>query len=410
MKEIAREIYPVLLAEFARPEITILVGARQVGKTHLLKKLHAHAEREKMRALYLDLEQPATLMRINRGEIEIMKLLTEGVDVLFIDEFYYMKDASHIFKAIFDGGKKVKVFASGSSSLEIHRHLKESLAGRKRVFHVFPCGFAEMRQAWKDDTLDLYLKYGGLPGLGGRDAQGRLALLADMVQAYLMKDIKSLIREENIRAFNHLLYLLAENQGSVVSVAGLAREIGLTQKTVESHLDIMAQTWVVFPLHSFSRNMGNELKKSRKYYFFDLGIRNMLVKDFRETAERPDGGAILESFVFSELNRWIDPVSEIRFWRTRDGREVDFVFIRNRVPVPIEVKRTLKSKELPDGLRSFLKRYPDTATALVLNLNLEGEFRFQKTRVRFCKIENTGKEIRLLSSVSFVMNSPRGEK
>jgi uncharacterized protein len=389
MHEMSREIYPFLVDDFHRPEITILVGARQVGKTFLLRKLYRHALVQKLRARFFDLEQPDHLMLFNCGESEIVRLLTEGLDAVFLDEFYYLKNASHIFKAIFDSGRKVKIFASGSSALEIHRHMNESLAGRKRVFHIYPCGFAEMKQSWGKETLRTYLRFGGLPGLAGLDEPERLRLLSDIVQSYVLKDIKSLIREENIRAFNHLLYLLAQNQGSLISVAGLAREIGLTQKTVESHLNILQQTRVAFPVCSFSSNLGNELKKSRKSYLFDIGIRNMLLKDFRAGHERLDGGAILETFVFLELNRQVDPISEIRFWRTKDGREVDFIFIRNREPFPVEVKSTVRADMLPPGLSAFLGRYPKTRRAFVLNLTTEAEIQFGKTQVLFKRIEDT---------------------
>jgi len=390
MKEIQREIYPALLEEFRRPEITILVGARQVGKTFLLRKLYRHAMSLKLRARFFDLEQPENLMLLNRDEPEIVRLLTEELDAIFIDEFYYLKNASHIFKAIFDSGKKVKIFASGSSALEIHRHMRESLAGRKRVYHIFPCGYAEMMQVWGKDMPGPYLRFGGLPGLASLAETDRLQLLADIVQSYVLKDIKSLIREENIRAFNHLLYLLAQSQGSIVSAAGLAREIGLTQKTIENHLSILSQTQVAFTVPSFSSNLGNELKKSRKTYLFDIGVRNTLLKDFRATTERPDGGVVLETLVFLELNRLLDPLCEIRFWRTKDGKEVDFVFIRNREPFPVEVKSAEKADDIPSGLRSFLHRYPRTPRAFVMNPAVEAEILCGKTRVFFRKIEDTG--------------------
>jgi len=390
MKEIKREIYPVLLDEFRRPEITFLVGARQVGKTYLLKKLHRHAATLKLRTRFFDLEQPENLMLLNRDEAAIVRMLTEGLDAVFLDEFYYLKNASHIFKAIFDSGKKVKIFASGSSALEIHRHMSESLAGRKRVFHVFPCGYSEMKQVWGEEMPGQYLRFGGLPGLAGLAEPDRLRLLADIVQSYVLKDIKSLVREENIRAFNHLLYLLAQSQGNVVSAAGLAREIGLTQRTIENHMSILSQTRVAFSLSSFSSNLGNELKKSRKNYLFDIGVRNTLLKDFRAAAKRPDGGVILETLVFLELNRLLDPLSEIRFWRTKDGKEVDFIYLRNRVPFPVEVKSTAKPDNLPAGLKSFLNRYPQTTRAFVMNPSLEAEVRCGQTRVFFRKAENAG--------------------
>lgn len=390
MNEIQRDIFPDLLGEFGRPEITIMVGARQVGKTFLMKKLHRRASALKKRSRFFDLEQPENLMLLNRDDSEIVRLLTDGLDVVFIDEFYYLKNASHIFKAIFDGDRKVKVFASGSSALEIHRHMRESLAGRKRVFHVFPCSFSEMKQIWKKEMPEAYLRFGGLPGMGALSEADRLQLLSDIVQSYILKDIKSLLREENIRAFNHLLYLLAQSQGAVISAASLAREIGLTERTIENHLSILSQTRVAYSVPSFSRNLGNELKKSRKSYLFDIGIRNALLKDFREPSQRPDGGVLLETLIFLELNRQIDPQSEIRFWRTKDGKEVDFVFVRNREPVPIEVKSAGKPDDLPSGLRSFLNRYPRTSRAFIMNPSVETEVRYGQTRVFFRKIVNVG--------------------
>ncbi len=387
MVEIKRDVYPLLLKEFSRREITILIGARQVGKTFLLKKLERHARSVNLRVRYLDLEQPENALLLNRSESDIIATLTKDLDVLLLDEFYYLKNSSHILKAIYDRGTKVKIFASGSSSMEIHRHMKESLAGRKRIYFVNPCGLQEMSQVWGKKTLAEIMRFGGMPGIAHCQEEDRIRLLADILQSYVLKDVKSLIREENIRAFNHLLYLIAEHQGNVTAVANLAREIGLSAATVENYLSILTQTRVLFPLFSFSRNLGNELKKSRKYYLYDTGICNMLLKDFRAPDKRPDGGFILESFIFHELNRRLDPLSEIRFWRTRDGKEVDLILIRNRIPFPIEVKSTISANEVPAGIQAFIRRYPTTPLAVILNPKLNMESQWGKTKIFYLKLE-----------------------
>lgn len=169
-------------------------------------------------------------------------MLTQTAEILLLDEFHYLKNASHFFKAVFDSGAAVKIFASGSSSLEIHKHLKESLAGL----------------------------------LAKRDSQERQTYLHDLLETYILKDIKALIKDENIKAFNHLIYLLADSRGAVVSVANLAREVGLTARTIEKYLTILEQTYVCYPVPSFSTNLANELKKSKKYYLYDIGIRNAM--------------------------------------------------------------------------------------------------------------------------------------
>jgi predicted AAA+ superfamily ATPase len=157
-------------------------------------------------------------------------------------------------------------------------------------------------------------------------------------RTYLLKDIKSLIREENIRAFNSILYGIAQNQGQIVSVASLARDAGLSEPAIKHHLELMSQTYVCFPLDSYARNLANELKKVKKYYLYDIGIRNCILNDYSQLDNRPDKGAIVESFVALALIKQLKPNMEIKFWRTRQGDEVDFILLKNRIPVPVEVK------------------------------------------------------------------------
>jgi predicted AAA+ superfamily ATPase len=384
--EISRDIGDKLKQELRKRQITVLVGARQVGKTFLLKKIAQYAKAKRLTTAFFDLEQPGTLNQFNGSDAEVVTLLLGAGSVIFIDEFHYLKNASHIFKALYDGGAKIKIFASGSSSLEIHRHLKESLAGRKCVHKISPCSFNEISQAVKTNTWEYYCKFGGLPGLVSiKSAEQKKMLLLDILQSYILKDIKSLIKEENIRAFNNLLYLLAQYQGQVVATANLANEVGLTARTVEAHLEILSQTYVNFPIHSYSRNYANELKKSKKYYLYDLGIRNALLKNFSSLPKRKDIGAIVESFVFLELSRQLTPETEIRFWRLKDGTEVDFIWIKNQVPYPIEVKSQINNKEMPRGLRIFIDKYPETKKAFVVNKNFSGSSKYKNTVICYKK-------------------------
>ena len=143
----------------------------------------------------------------------------------------------------------------------------------------------------------------------------------------------------------------------MAAVSNLARETGLKEATVARHLEIISQTYVMHVLGSFSQNLANELRKSRKYYLFDIGIRNMLLKDFRQINEREDRGTIYESAIFLHLQAQLKPNMELRFWRTKKGDEVDFILLKNRIPIPIEVKSHLLAPNVPDGLLKFLKKY-----------------------------------------------------
>lgn len=382
--EIKRNIINRLYDDLSDRKPSILVGARQVGKTFLLKKVEDEARARGLRVKKFDLELPSDIVSFNKTEADVFKLLTEDCDVVFLDEFHYLKNASHLFKAVYDSECPVKIYASGSSSLEIHKHIKESLAGRKLLHRIFPCSADEILSTDKMLSINDYLVFGGMPGLiHYGEAEKKKELLKDILQSYILKDIKGLIREENIRAFNNLLYLLAQNQGQLVSTSELSKEVGLTAKTVELHLEIMTNTYVLYSLPCYSNNLGNELKKSRKFYLYDLGIRNILLKDFRFIDKRPDAGQIIESFVFLELVKRIVPEVEIRFWRTKAGDEVDFIWIKNRIPYPIEVKTKDLDGQIPRGLKIFLGRYPKTPKAFVLHGGAKIESKIGDTDILF---------------------------
>ena len=360
-----------------------------MGKTTILRELEKEAKGAGFQTAFLDFEQPMALAEFNRSPQEIISRMKSLGQVVLIDELQYLPNASKILKAVFDSGAGVKFICSGSSSLEIHKHLKESLAGRRLLFRIYPLQYSELKAHRGNFALNHYLRYGGMPGLALVDDEARKReLLSEFLSAYILKDIKSLVKEENIRAFNHLLYLLAGRQGSVISIHSLANEVGLSTKAVSRYCDLLEETFVNFRVFSYSQNLGNELKKSCKCYLYDLGIRNALLKDFSPLESRPDKGAILETFVFLRLQSGLAPNEEIKFWRTKDGDEVDFIFLRDRKPFPIEVKGRLASLEIPKGMKRFLSRYPRTRSALVLSENLTGTVHQEETLVRFATLES----------------------
>ncbi len=385
---IKRLILKKLEKEIGQPEINILLGPRQVGKTTLLLELERAARKEGHETYFFDLEQPQILAEFNRSDAEIIRKIKGAGQVVFIDEFQYLQNASKIFKAIYDSRSRIKLICSGSSSIEIHKHLKESLAGRRLLFRIYPLEYFEIKSAGRDVSLEGYFRFGGMPVLTHANTEERkIQILTELLGAYILKDIKSLVKEENIRAFNHLLYLLAEHQGSVISVHSLAGEVSMSSKAVNRYLDILEETFVNFRVSSYSNNLGNELKKSCKTYLYDLGVRNAILKDFSVLKERSDKGVILESFVFLRLKVVLKPNMEIKFWRTKDGDEVDFILLKDRTPFPIEVKSRLEGLEIPKGLKRFLARYPRTKTAFVINENQSGRVESGSCEIHFVTLE-----------------------
>ena len=202
--EIEREIFQDLKLGLDDPEILILIGARQVGKTYLMNQLEKSLSLKNKQIKYYNLEIPEDSRFFSQDIVDLYRQITDEVDVLFIDEFQYFDNASKFFKAIFDDRKlSIKIIASGSSSLEIHKHLKESLAGRKLERVIYPLTFNEFRQVNK--SFEVYLVYGALPGLYKQKTnQSKIELINNLLSTYILKDIKSLIKEENISAFNKL--------------------------------------------------------------------------------------------------------------------------------------------------------------------------------------------------------------
>lgn len=393
---INRNILNKLQQELTQPEILILLGPRQVGKTTLLRMLEAYAGQKGYKTAFFDLEQPRVLAEFNRSDKEIAQMISESGSVIFIDEFQYVRNIFKMFKAIFDSEKKIKIVCSGSSSLEIHRHLKESLAGRKFLYRVFPLEYTEIKNEYPAFRFEDYLRFGGMPGLMHTDsAERKQQILNELLGSYILKDIKSLVKEENIRAFDHLLYLLAEKQGSMISVHSLGGEVGLSSKALSRYLDILEETYVNYRIYSYSQNLGNELKKSCKTYLYDLGVRNILLKDFSLVDARPDKGIILETFVFLKLRAMLSPNMEIKFWRTKDGEEVDFVLLKNRKPIPIEVKSKIIFPDIPSGLKRFFNRYPLVKSAYVINEQVEKDAEYDGRKIHFLTFEKFSTDFRI---------------
>ncbi len=365
--KIKRPIFNRLYAEKLEPEISILLGTRQVGKTTLMRDMECQAKQDGHTTAFYNLESSSDLAIFHGSHADIVHILTNNVDIIFIDEFHYLNNASKLFKEIYDSEKKVKIYASGSSSVEIHKHLKESLSGRFRKTIIYPLIHSEFEQAYPDDFAAFY-QWGGLPGLIHRsNPHDKMDLLENIVSTYITKDIKALIKEENVRSFNAMIYYLAQNQGSLTVFANIARDTGIAESTVSRYLDIMAHTYTCYSLNSYSTNLANELKKSKKCYLYDIGIRNSILKDFRDVMHREDKGYIYESYVLHHLQPQLSPNMELRFWRTKKGMEVDFICLKNRQAIPIEVKSGLTDAIIPKGMRSFLTLYPNTIYGIVFN-------------------------------------------
>ncbi len=407
-----RKVLPSLLADLKRRWVSIIVGARQTGKTTLLQEI---IKRSPGKALYLNLENPFHFDVLQEGYKSLRQAIDAQTSMIVIDEFHYYENITSVFKAFYDLHPEIKIFASGSSSLEIHRHLKESLAGRLKKTILYPLSFEEWLtrfgielpndvlaplpirvQENMDQHVETFIRFGALPGLIHlKDELEMREYLGEMYQAYIQKDIKTFLKEESIFSFNRLTNLLVLQSGQQLNLNQLSRTSGLNLRQVRRQIEILSATFVIHILPPFFNNRRKELSKLPKVYFYDTGMANAISRDFRRPADRPDGGALLETFVYHEIKKSLDVSFDLFYWRTADRKEVDFVLVRDRQPLPIEVKSTWRERKIPPGLRQFFKVYPETRQAVVINHHLHDKLTFEDKEILFLPPYYAGKLIHL---------------
>ncbi|MBI4835347.1 MAG: ATP-binding protein [Planctomycetes bacterium] len=403
--KLSRIAYREIISDFKRHEIGIIIGPRQVGKTFLLKEIARYCRQATADYRYFNLEMPADANYFARDFQSILSGLGRKKQTVLIDEFHYLPNATRLFKAIYDGFKAIKIYASGSSAIEMHRHLKESLAGRRRLYRLFPLSFAEwlpaksavikmpetMNSGISPKThaklrkyLNEFIVFGGMPGLvHEKTAEAKKRLLLDLVSTYIQKDIKALLREEDILSFNRLLVLLARQEGGLLSENSLSQGLNYSLRQVRKDIAILSQMFLLDTLKPYFTNRGRELKQVNKIYYFDSGIRNAILRDFRGLDQRIDKGMLLESFVLHEMQKTLRVSQEIYYWRTREKNEVDFILVQDRVPIAVEVKSKMTALEIPAGIKQFIRQYPECRTAIVLNDNLFGELAYSRAKIIF---------------------------
>ena len=305
----------------------IIIGARQVGKSTLLNQmLGNHQEVMWLNGDDIDVQDLFREMTSTR-----MRALLGNNKTLVIDEAQRIPDIGLRIKIIADQIKDVQVIATGSSSFELTSKLNEPLTGRKREFRMFPLTFAEMvsHTSFLDEIrmLPHRMVYGYYPEVVCNTGDEQ-ATLKELTDSYLYKDIMSLDGINKPDRLVRLLKALALQIGSQVSYNEISNMIGIDTKTVERYVDILEKSFIIFRLGSFSRNLRNELRISRKIYFWDLGVRNAVIGNLAQIENRADVGELWENFAIAERlkrNVYKGNFAQSWFWRTRQQQEIDYI-------------------------------------------------------------------------------------
>jgi len=350
----------------------ILYGARQVGKTTLLKQL---IKKITFSHRFFACDDPAVVDTLSGFNVERLKRLVGSNQLLIFDEAQNIPNIGLLLKLIIDYIPGIKLLVSGSSSFEIANQVSEPLTGRKITYTLYPLALSELYQSdqiiEKKAMLSHFLKFGFYPKTLQFKEDSDLELyLTEISRDYLYKDAIQLHLIKNNEPMLRLIISLALQIGQEVSYTELSRTVGIDQKTVIRYVDLLEKSFIIFKLPAFSRNQRNEINKSRKIYFYDLGIRNALIKNFNDPSLRSDIGALWENFLIMERiknDADLGLGKNYYFWRNYANQEIDWIEEYSGELRGYEFK--WKSGKVKAS--SFLESYPGSTIEKITQDNFE---------------------------------------
>ena len=334
----------------------VVIGPRQVGKTTLIESIL-----ETKDYLLLDGDDPKTRTLLTEPNTEQIRTILGKYKYVFIDEAQRIKGIGLTMKIITDRFKDVQLFTSGSSSFDLTNKINEPLTGRKWEYQLFPISWEEFETHHgylnSEQQLENRLLYGFYPDVLNNIGD-EISILRNLVNSYLYKDILSYSDIRKPEVLEKLVQALALQVGSEVNYSELAQIVNVDKNTISKYIDILQQGYIIFKLSSFSRNVRNEIKTNKKIYFYDNGVRNMVIGNFNPLDLRTDKGALWENFLISERMKQIEykqSLARTYFWRTKQQQEVDFVEENSGKIIGYEFKwHKKKTSRLP---KTFVESY-----------------------------------------------------
>lgn len=348
----------------------LIFGPRQCGKTTLVESL---LKKLSKRILYLNGDEFPTRERLEKPGLSKLQSLIGNSEILFIDEAQKINDIGNVIKIITDKIKTVQVIATGSSAFELANKLNEPLTGRKFEYLLLPFSFSEMSEYTsvfeEQKNLEHRMIFGSYPEVVTKKEEAK-EIIKLIAGSYLFKDIFSFDGVRNHSSIEKLIKSIALQIGNEVSINELSRHIGVNHKTVEKYLNVLEKAYIIFKLSSLSGNVRNEIRKGKKYYFYDTGIRNAIIGNFNPLSLRMDTGFLWENFIISErikFNLYNNTDAKYYFWRTKQQQEIDFIEERNGILSAYEFKWNIKAKL--NISETFTKNYKINQIGLITPAN-----------------------------------------
>ena len=377
-------------------KILILSGARQVGKTTILKELEQKLKAENKNCVYLNLESFQAADRLNANPDNVFDFINDKnlFHYILIDEIQILDQPSRFLKYIYDTYENIKLIVTGSANLEIKAKLQDSLAGRKITFFINPLSVDEildyekldkqtknpLEQQKIDTIFKEYLLFGGLPEVYlEKSKEKKEILLKEYLGTYVNKDIRALISNINVSKFSQLNIALAHLIGNLVNKNKLANDINIDNRTLNRYLDLLKYSFIFDFISPCFSNPLTQIKKMQKVYCFDFGVRNAVLNNFIEIDLRNDCGRLFENFVYLILK---EKYQEINFWRTIKGSEVDFIYQKEGLNI-IEAKyKKFAAPKIENSVKQAIKSlHPNKIK--IANLNLTKKEIFNEKEIEF---------------------------
>lgn len=360
---IPRLLEKTIFERLSSKKTLIILGARQVGKTTLLKGIEVRLKKEKKKTLYLNADLDEDRNLLNTTSLTVLKDLVRNIDVLFVDEAQRLDNPGLTLKIFYDNFSHLRVIATGSSSFDLKNKISDPLTGRYLDFQFYPLAFREilmqkelssnqsLRQKQADNFLPPILLFGSYPEVYlTKKTEDKILFLEKIVESYLFRDIFIFQKIRHPQIIKDLTRALAYQIGSEINENELANRLKIDRKTVVNYLDILEKAFVIIRLYPFSQNPRREIGRKYKVYFIDLGIRNSLIGDFNPFNLRRDAGALWENFLLVErLKSFFHQGRSLdcRFWRSYRGAEIDYL-----------------EKEVNQSWRAFEFKYASTGLSL----------------------------------------------
>lgn len=373
---IQRMLYNTIKDKRIDGKAIIILGPRQVGKSTLIESILKETNH-----LFLNGDDPTVRETLRNINTEQLKILIGNHTTLFIDEAQRIDNIGLTIKIVIDNIKGVKVYLTGSSALDLNKEINESLTGRKWEYKLYPISWQEWEnkvgflQAEQD--LENRLIYGFYPDVLNNPLEAS-EIISQLADSYLYKDILSLAGLRKPDKLHQLTQALAYQIGSEYSNQEIAQLIRVDAKTVDSYIDLLEKAFIVYRLRPYSKNLRNELKSMSKIYFYDNGIRNAVIQDFRPLNLRNDVGALWENFLITERLKYLEyhgMKAKTYFWRTKQQQEIDYIEVNSAQLSAVEFKWNPLKKV------NFSKSFTNNYEATLMEISRENFRTFVMSKV-----------------------------